>query len=382
MTAKPEIPYEQILQRLPSGALVADLAGRIVFANAAAKALLGPALARPGVHCCDVFGCRVPGTALADACITELALRRETPTPEIRVETPVDGEVPASVWLTAAAVGGVDSAVVLQIRSALSGDRRRRTEPHWIAGSTLRIHTLGRTRLESGEAPLAGEWLAHRPGELLKYLTVARDRVVPLEELHETFWPEGSRTSATNVRQAIHTLRDRLEPNREKHRPSSFVAARKGGYELDSQHVWIDADDFESFAKDGIDAAHRRDPGEAEQLLQDAAALYRGDFLADEPYAEWALTERERLRDLAAQVLRVLAGLRLDRADAEGALEPLQRLAELEPFDDRCQRDLLEQLLRLGRHAEAKRRYELIRRRFRRAFGTDPDWALDQLQHA
>ena len=146
--------------------------------------------------------------------------------------------------------------------------------------------------------------------------------------------------------------------------------------------MWVDAEEFEALARTGLDALHRREPATAERALHAAGTVYRGDFLADEPYADWTLGERERLRDLAARVLRALAALRLERGDPEGALEPLQRLAELEPFDDRCQRDLLEQLLRLDRHAEAQRRYELIRRRFRRAFGADPTWALAELEHA
>ena len=373
------IPFELVYEHLPSGVIVVDLSGRIVHFNRSARDLIGPEVAREHARCCPIFGCRKAGTALADGCITELALARKAPTPEVRVETQVDPDIKASVWLTAAAVGSVEAAVALQVRPALSGDRRRRTESSWITGGDLRIHTLGRTRLEAGDTPIAGEWLAHRPGELLKYLVVERGRPVPVEELLEVFWADGARAGATNVRQAIHTLRDRLEPDREKRTGAHFVLARKGGYELDRERVWIDADEFEQAARDGLDAMHRREVEDADVLLLHAASLFRGDFLADEPYAEWALNERERLRDLAAHVLRGLAALRLEREDPEGALEPLQRLAELEPFDDRCQRELLEQLLRLGRHAEAQRRYELIRRRFRRAFGADPDWALNEL---
>jgi len=66
----------------------------------------------------------------------------------------------------------------------------------------------------------------------------------------------------------------------------------------------------------------------------------------------------------------------MDGGDLEGAGELLQRLAELEPYDMDAQRDLLALLLRRGRHADAHRRYEVVRRRYRRAFGEDPDLEL------
>ena len=372
-------PYDLVYERLPSAVLVADLTGLVVHANQAAGDLLGSALERDAVRCCDVFGCRRPGTALASACVTELALGRTTPTGEVRVDVALDGREAAPVWLSAAALGGVDAAVVLQVRAADGGERRRRGVAEPMPGSILRIHTLGRMRLANGELPLEADWLAHRPGELLKYLVVERGRIVSVEELLETFWRDGARASATNVRQAVHTLRDRLEPRREKRGPSHYVVARRGGYELHADHVWIDTDEFETAARSGLRALGVRRPAEAEDRLQRAAALYRGDFLADDPYAEWALVERDRLRDLAAEALRALAALRHERDDGQAALEPLQRLAEIEPFDDRSQRELLEQLLRIGRHAEAQRRYQLIRRRFRRAFGSEPDWELAEL---
>ena len=57
--------------------------------------------------------------------------------------------------------------------------------------------------------------------------------------------------------------------------------------------------------------------------------------------------------------------------ELEAASELLQRLAELEPLDVEAQRQLLTLLLRRGRRSEAARRYEVVARRFRRAFGED-----------
>ena len=90
------------------------------------------------------------------------------------------------------------------------------------------------------------------------------------------------------MRHFIHSLRDKLEPDRPKRAPSSFIAAVQGGYAIDRRRVQIDADEFEEAAKKGIDAARRGATADAEAELGKALELYRGDFLSDEPYAEWA----------------------------------------------------------------------------------------------
>jgi DNA-binding SARP family transcriptional activator len=374
-----ELDYGLIFDRAPFGMIVLDFAGRLVGHNASARGLLGEALDRSPLRCCDLFGCRKPGTPLADACISALALERRGPLPEMRLDVETHPGQTVGVWVTAASIGGADAAVVLQLRSGMLGDRRRRTEPHWIGTAQLRVFTLGRTRIESGEGPMGGEWLAHRPGELLKYLVTERGRIVPLEELVDVFWPQAGRGGATNVRQAVHSLRERLEPTRIKHAPSAFVIARKGGYELDQENVWIDAEEFEASARAGLDALRRGDHEVVRPALERASQLYRGDFLADEPYAEYALAERDRLRDLAGAMLRALAVLERERDSLEVATDHLQRLAELEPLDIDAQRDLLTILVERGRHQEAARRYEVVRRRYRRAFGEDPELDLSAL---
>jgi DNA-binding SARP family transcriptional activator len=363
------VPWRDAFEGLPAAALVLGRDGALIAVNPAARVVLGP-LARLGAHCCDFLGCRPPGDGLGAGCVSELVRRGDRALAERQIQLH-DG---ASAWLSAATAGvNGDVVVMLNRLAGPAGLAREELPPR------LRVRALGRTRLETDEAPLGGDWVGHRPGQLLKYLVCERGRVITLEELLEVFWPNAGRAGAASVRQAIHTLRDRLEPDRPRGKPSGYVIARTGGYELTPGRVWIDADDFEAHARAGLDALHCGANERAETSLAAAAAAYQGDFLADEPYAEWALAERERLRDLAAQVLRGLAELKLETGDEESAGEHLQRLAELEPLDLQAQRDLIALMLRRGRHSEALRRYDLVRRRYKRTFGSEPGFTLAEL---
>ncbi len=372
------VPYRAVFEFVPGGIVVCDARGVITGTNLNAKRLLQGLLGREGVRCCDVLGCRTPGTALADACITELALAADAPLPEVRLDLPKPREGSA-VWATAATLGSSERYVLVQLRPGVAGDRRRRTEPHWMGAPRLRVFTLGRTRLETAEASLVGDWLGHRPGRLLKYLVTARDRIVPADELAEAFWPEAGSRATASVRQAVHALRGRLEPDRARRTGSAFVLASSGGYELDRGAVWIDADDFETAATEGLRALAHNERDTATAALSRAADLYRGDFLAEEAYADWAFAERDRLRDLASQALRGLAEVMTAAGDLDAATQQLYRLAELEPLDVGIQRDLLAMLVRRGRRPEAARRYGLVQKRYRRTFGSDLPFGLSDL---
>jgi DNA-binding SARP family transcriptional activator len=363
------VAWRAAFAALPAAALVLARDGRLLFCNPAARVLLG-AGARDGARCCELLGCRPPGDGPGAGCVTEVVLRGDVPLAERQVALP-DG---AAAWLSASPSGSDGQVVAMLHRLAGPAGLAREDLP-----PRLRVRSLGRTRLESDTGPLADEWLGHRPGQVLKYLICERGRVVTHDELLEVFWPNAGRAGATSVRQAIHTLRDRLEPDRPKGKPSGYVVARTGGYELAPGRVWIDADDFEAHARAGLGALQQAAVDRAAASLAAAARAYVGDFLADEPYAEWALLERARLRELAAEVLRGLASLAHDAGDDEAAGEHLQRLAELEPLDLQAQRDLIALMLRRGRHSEALRRYELVRRRYRRAFGVEPGFTLADL---
>lgn len=345
--------FRALVDQLPAPVLLVGSGRRIIYRNPAALRAIG----EEGTRCCDVV--------CGDDCLTRSVLRGEG---VVQRELPRPG---AGLW-TATVSRLPDMEAVsffLHGAPALAGDD----------APPLRIRALGRTRLEVGDRLVTDGWLAHRPGHVLKYLIAARRRVVTVDELVEALWPTGGSAATASVRQAVHTLRLHLEPGRPRGAGAGYVTSHRGGYSLDPDRVRVDADDFERLATSGLAAADHGDLEHASTMLGAAIAQYEGDFLEDEPFAEWALAERDRLRSLVAWALRTLARVETKRGDLQAANERLEQLAEMEPLDMGTQRELLRVMLERGRHSDAARRYELVRHRYRRAFGQDPGFGLAEL---
>jgi DNA-binding SARP family transcriptional activator len=157
------------------------------------------------------------------------------------------------------------------------------------------------------------------------------------------------------------------------------VATRAGGYQLDAEQVWIDAEELERLSQEGLRLFVEGQLDPAVAVLQEAVALYRGEFLPDEQDAEWVLDERERLHHLVARALAALVELTLATGKLGPAADYARRLADLEPLDTDVQRQFIEICLRQGRRSDAVRRYGLLRKRTLREFGTEPDFTLADL---
>jgi DNA-binding SARP family transcriptional activator len=370
----------EVLARSPTAVVIQDADGCVVVANRAAVEMLGAALKlEPGAPVgCDIVGCRSPGTRLEDLCVHELARARNGPLPPLRVELPAGAPFDiATATLTALSSGDGLVATELRRDSGVLG-RERPGSPMWTAQPQLRLFALGRTCVMNGDEALDGRWINNRAGHILKLLIAERHRSVFSDEIISTLWPPDASPDTRGVRYFVHELRDQLEPGGAVDPPSSFVVATRGGYALDRTRVWIDADAFEQLVTEGC-AAAGTDDARARDLIRDGVAMYHGDFLADEPYAEWVLPERGRLHDLAAAALRILAEIELRQDDLEGATSTLTRLAELEPFDIDVHRDLFALLMRRGRRSETLRRYETLRRRMLSTFDEPLDFSLSQL---
>ena len=360
-------------RRFPYSLLIIDGDKQVVARNLeAAKLIEAMSLGDVELTCCKLLGCRTDESVLADACLTELALGQEAPLPEVRVDIPtVDGV--RAMWVAAAPLRQDVSQVVLQLRPGIVQDRRRRTDPHWMTGARLRIRVLGRTVVESAEGPIGGDWLEQRTGQLLKYLIAERHRTVHIDEIGENIWPGADFAIAGSVRYYIYSLRRKLEPQRGRRELSTFITSSSGSYRLNLDHVKVDADEFETHVTAGL-AMIEREPQAAAVEIERGLAVYRGDFLADTPYADWALLERHRLHDLACVGLRSLARVRLEARLVDSAVRCLEQLATLQPYDESVHRQLMELDIMRGHRSDAVRRYASLRTRIRRTFGHDPNF--------
>jgi DNA-binding SARP family transcriptional activator len=370
----PAVLGQAAFERFPYSLIVVDRGGHVVAVNLEAERLI-EAMGMAGVEltCCMLLGCRSSDSVLADTCLSWLARSQGKALPEVRVDVPTADGVRA-MWVTAAALGDQeDSHVVLQLRPGMAQDRRRRTDPHWMTGPRLRICTLGRTVVESGEGSIGGDWLDQRTGQLLKYLIAERHRAVHVDEIGESIWPGADFAIAGSVRYYIHALRRKLEPQRGRREPSTFILSSAGSYRLNLDNIEVDADEFETYVSAGL-ASVERDPQLAAEEIERGMSVYRGDFLADSPYADWAMLERHRLHSLACMGLRSLAAVRLQARMIDGAARSLEQLATLQPYDEGVHRQLMELDIMRGRRSDAVRRYASLRTRIRRTFGHDPDF--------
>ncbi|HEX4188968.1 MAG TPA: BTAD domain-containing putative transcriptional regulator [Solirubrobacteraceae bacterium] len=267
---------------------------------------------------------------------------------------------------------------MLQLRPGLVCDRRRRADPDRLARPRLRIITLGRTSVESATMSIDGDWLDKRTGQLLRYLVVRRGRAVSADEVGEHLWRGADYSVTRTVRTCVHRLRRELEPDRGNHEAPALLVSRGGSYGLNMDLVEVDADEFERQLTTGLDVANVN-PGHAAQVVEQGLGLYKGEFLADVPFAEWAMSERARLHELACHALRSLAELYRQQRLGDAARRSLDRLAVLQPLDEGLCRELIELEILQGRGTAANRRYERLRRMMTEAFGHGPQFTLAEL---
>jgi DNA-binding SARP family transcriptional activator len=362
-----------VFEWFPYGIAVSRRNGAIIAWNRALESMLRIPGVAAGATCCELFGCGTPGGPLEGICLTQSAIQARTRQPEIRLSPPT---VSRAVWVTAAPLYADSSRVVFQVRTDQARQGAGDAAPQ-VSVPKLRIYTFGQTRVETPSEVLADGWLEQRTGQLLKFLIAERHRFVATDAIAEAVWPRPRQATPNTVRYFVHELRKKLEPDRPRHAHSSFVQARRGGYALNRNAVWIDADEFESKVGSGLAAFAVGETGTAIDHLERALSLYRGDFLGDEPYADWAINERERLRGLAEKPLSLLKELRADDLDA--AASYLERLAAMEPLDHEIQRQLLTVWMRQGRRSRAMRHYETFKLRLLRTFGEQPSFNLSDL---
>jgi len=204
----------------------------------------------------------------------------------------------------------------------------------------MTAHLLGELRVAFQDRPVE-IWSSGRGRAVLEYLLVNRHSKVRRDRLMNVFWPEVSSDAARNsLNVAIHGLRQSLRP---VVGDTAVVIHQDQAYFIEpTLDVWVDVEVFEEQLK----AAHQHlasaELVKAEAAFEAATWFYQGEFLADDPYEDWAMVTREHLRLCYLDALDRLGALRLDSGDYAGCVAVCLKLLGC----DNCREDAHCRLMR------------------------------------
>ncbi len=208
---------------------------------------------------------------------------------------------------------------------------------------------------------------------LLKILLVHAGRSVPADTLVEWLWPGiDPAAGAGRLQVIVHALRRVLEPEGSGQR-WAFVRRDADGYSFDPRAgCRLDVEEFRASIALAQRAERSGALDVAARAYEDAAELYRGDLLQDEPGGQWCWMEREHLREVFLGALKRLAALRVRAGELERAIELYRRALRADALREELHQRLIECLWRAGRRDEALRQYGVCRELLRRELDVDP----------
>lgn len=364
LAGQPDAALETLLRSLAASRECSDMLGR-----AAARMWLALAYMALGQQE-HMATCLEEALALAEANAYDALWTRPTllGPPDPRRLVPL---------LIAARARGIRAAYVARLLAAIG-----LPDVQHHPGYQLRVQTLGGFRAWRGAAEIEQrDWQRDKARQLVQVLLAARGRPLQRDEICDRLWPDSAPDVAQrDFKVALNALYKALEPARRAESPSAYVARDGSAYRLRPEaDLWHDARVFE----DGCAAAQRLyDDGQHSAAItqwQSALALYRGDFVPDAVYDDWATGERDRLQQLFLRNADDLAGALLDAGRTDEAIAASRLILERDPCWEPAYRVQMRALVRQGNRPQALRVYSRCVAALRDDLGLEPEPATTAL---
>lgn len=251
-------------------------------------------------------------------------------------------------------------------------------------GLSLRVQTMGRFSVHCGTCEL--NLGSSRKGRAaLRYLLACSGGRAAKEGLLELLWPEEDSDRArhklhiavSTLRQALHeAIGAACRQQGRKVEPdllANCILFEEEGYGLHPAiHIDLDTDEFVSHFQAGEQLERERRAEEAIQEYQAAMVLYRGDFLAEDLYADWAVAPRARLEEMYLTLLGRLALHYQERGLYTESIACCRQILVRDSFREDAYRYLMRCYSRMGRRNEALLEYARCEQVLQRELGVRP----------
>jgi DNA-binding SARP family transcriptional activator len=237
------------------------------------------------------------------------------------------------------------------------------------ADDELKIRCFGALAVERAGRPVC--FPTRRAKLLFAYLVLHRERPRLRDVVLGTFWGDEPDAAARKyLRTELWRLRRCLEPCGTPRGTYLHIGSDEIGFNTASPY-WLDIEAFEGRIRDAGAEPGERITAEQTHGLEEAVELYRGD-LCEDVYDDWAVYERERLKQLFCGALERLMAQHGARADWNRAISCGQRLLSRDPLREHVHRELMRFHYAKGDRPAALRQYQECTAYLRRELGVDP----------
>jgi len=156
--------------------------------------------------------------------------------------------------------------------------------------------------------------------------------------------------------------------------PNFAVDAARYGVRLLCTNAEVDVDSFRLAVRRAEDSTG----DERRRYLEEAESAYAGDLL--EGFSdEWCEDERRVLRTAYEEVLRDLSSVYMEMGQYQRAVERLQRLVQMNPYDEDAHRELIRAYYVAGRRGAALSHFDSMRKFFLKELQSAPSSATIRL---
>jgi two-component SAPR family response regulator/Tfp pilus assembly protein PilF len=227
----------------------------------------------------------------------------------------------------------------------------------------------------NGRTVTKSDWQRKKARDIFKILLIHHQKAVTTDELIDLLWNDTTKHNVEQViKNSISFIRRVIEPDLAPRKPSTFLRNEGKAYILDlGDGASIDFLEFKSLIHQASKGTDRV------ALYKKAIALYTGDFLKEDLYAEWSVFERESLKDSYLHALTYLAQHALEHEDEAEAVSYARQLIDTDRTDDKGYEILLRIFLKQGNHSEARRIYAQCKEAFAKELGSAPPMHLHAL---
>jgi two-component SAPR family response regulator len=223
-------------------------------------------------------------------------------------------------------------------------------------GFRLRVETLGSFQVWRGSENIPSNgWRREKSRQLFQLLLTYRYSPLDRDQVCEHLWPDADATTAQrNFKITLNTLYQVLEPDREPGSDSAFIARDSTTYTLRvNADLWLDSDQFIHLTREGL-----KPTSQSMEQLEEAVALYRGDYLPDSLYESWAAEERERLSTMFLEAADKLCELYNQNGKFTESIDLAQRILTKDNCWERAYRHLMLAYNHLGDRGQLARAYQ------------------------